>query len=250
MPQQTSESARRTTKALLALPEKKLLLWVAPRLPSWVLPDHLTGLALFGTVMIATAYGLSNQGPGWLWVVNLGLVIHWFGDSLDGNLARVRKIERPKYGFYVDHLADALTTVAVALGLGLSPYLLLAVGFAIGIGYLLLSINIYLETIVRGEFRFDYGVIGPTEARLLLMIMNGIAAAVGPLEFTVPTPRGPVVMTYFDVVGIAASLGMAAMLTRRTARNLKILSALEPANRRRETHALPPESGDPAERGV
>jgi phosphatidylglycerophosphate synthase len=233
MAESTSETARRTTRAVLAEPERRLLRWLAPRLPSWVLPDHLTGFALFGAAVVAASYGLSNLGPGWLWVANAGLALHWFGDSLDGTLARHRKIERPKYGFYVDHLADALATVAVALGLGLSPYLLLAVGFAIGIGYLLLSINIYLETIVQGEFRFGYGWIGPTEARLLLMILNGVAAAVGPLEFAIPTPRGPVVMTYFDVAGIAAAAGMGAMLVRRIVRNLAILSRQEPADRPR-----------------
>lgn len=229
-----AEKSERTTKALLATAEKRVLVWIAARLPEWILPDHLSLLALFGAVVIAACYALSNIGEAWLWGASAGLVIHWLGDSLDGTLARYRKIERPKYGFYVDHLADALATVAIGIGLGVSPFMLLSVGFAIVIGYLVLSINVYLETIVHGQFRFGYGVIGPTEARIVLILVNTIAIFTAPLEFSVTYFGRTVGLTAFDVIGAAGALGMVAMLARRAVRNLRILTELEPANRRRE----------------
>ena len=120
-------------------------------------------LAAFG---IAAAYVLSNGDRAWLWAASALLVVHWLGDSLDGTLARVRKAERPTYGYYLDHLVDAVATAVIGLGLGLSPYLLLATGLAIVIAYLVLSINTYLETQAFGVFSLGYGRLGPTEARL------------------------------------------------------------------------------------
>lgn len=193
-------------------------------MPRWVMPDHLTAIGVFGATLIAAAYLCTRWSPSWLWVANLGLAINWFGDSLDGTLARVRKHERPRYGFYLDHLTDAYSTTAVGLGLGFSPYMLLSTGLAIVIAYLILSINVYLETAVYKVFRFGYGVIGPTEARLLLMVLNLIALGVGPLDFGI---KG-VGFTVFDVVGIAAALGMIALLATRAGRNLRDLARLEP----------------------
>ena len=115
------------------------------------MPDHLTLLGILAATWIAVAYALSNRNEAWLWAASAGLVVHWFGDSLDGTLARVRKIERPRYGFYLDHLTDAYSTTAIGIGLGLSPYMLLSVGLAIVIAYLVLSINVYLETHAFGE---------------------------------------------------------------------------------------------------
>jgi len=171
---QPNEARRRSTFITTRF-EQWALPRLANRLPLWITPDGMTGLGVFAATLIAAGYILSNHDRHWLWVANVALVLHWLGDSLDGNLARVRKIERPRYGFYLDHLTDAYSTLAIGLGLGLSPYMLLSVGLAIVIGYYLLSINIYLETHVLQEFRFGYGVIGPTEARIGLMVLNTLA---------------------------------------------------------------------------
>lgn len=225
----TTEKAERRNTSLLAEPEKRLLRWVAARLPRAVLPDHLTLLALAGAVVTTAGYTLANRAPEYLWLASAGLVIHWFGDSLDGTLARVRKIERPKYGFYVDHLADGVATAMIGLGLGFSPYMLLSVGLAIVVSYLILSINIYLETITQATFRFDYGILGPTEARIALIALNTAALVLGPNEFSVPSITGrPLVMTPFDVVGILGALAMVGLLWRRLRRNLRVLAKLEP----------------------
>ena len=208
--------------------------WALPRmaraLPAWVTPDHLTGLGLHASTLIAVAYVLTNRNENWLWAVNILLVVQWYGDSLDGTLARVRRIERPRYGYYLDHLTDAYSTLAIGLGLGFSPYMLLSVGLAISIGYLLLSINVYLETHVFGEFRLGHGLLGPTEARLLLMALNTLALLLTPMRFTL---RG-VTFTLFDVIGVAGALGMFGILVTRAAGNLRALSRLEPPGVRRD----------------
>jgi len=220
-----NDPTRRAT-FVLSEAEKRLLVWIAGRLPRWVLPDHLTLLGMAGSALVTTAYVLSNQAAWWLWIANLGFVINWFGDSLDGTTARVRRIQRPRYGFYLNHLTDAFSTLAIGLGLGLSPYMLLAVGLAIVVGYLILSINVYLESQVLGDFRFGYGILGPTETRLILMALNTLAVLVGPIPYTVFGVRA----TVFDVFGLVAVGGMVLMLSRRVVRNLRNLAQQEPPN--------------------
>jgi len=164
--------APRDKKFLLAVPEARALEWIAGRLPAWLKPDHFTALGVLAALGIAAAYVLSNGDSAWLWAASGLLVLHWLGDSLDGTLARVRKSERPRYGYYLDHLVDAFATAAIGIGLGLSPHMLLAVGLAIVVVYLMLSINTYLETHAFGVFTLGYGRFGPTEARLILIALT------------------------------------------------------------------------------
>jgi len=207
--------------------------WALPRLagalPRWVLPDDLTVLGLLAATGIGICYMLTNQNPAWLWAVNALLVVQWFGDSLDGTLARVRGIERPRYGFYLDHITDAYSTFAIGLGLGLSPYMLLSIALANVIAYLVMSINVYLETHIFGEFSFGYGLLGPTEVRVVLIGLNTAALLWGTLPFGV---RG-VPATMYDVVGAITFLAMFGLLLVRVAGNLKTLGRLElPGTRR------------------
>lgn len=221
-----SAQHRRTARFVLTRFEQWVLPRIARRLPRSILPDHLTGLGLVAATGIGAAYLAAGDDPRWLWAANVALVVHWLADSLDGTLARVRRIERPRYGFYLDHLSDAYSTTAIGLGLGLSPYLLLSVALAGVVAYLVLSINVYLETHVFGEFRYGYGVVGPTEARILLIALNTVVIYARALPFNL----FGVGMTIFDVAGVAAVMGMIAMLLRRVARNLRALSRLEPPN--------------------
>ena len=218
------DDAERKATFVLTRFERWALPRIAASLPSWVMPDHLTGLGIVGATLIAVSYLCTRWAPEWLWMANLGLVLNWLGDSLDGTLARVRKHERPRYGFYLDHITDAYSTTAIGIGLGYSPYMLLSVSLAIVIAYLVLSINVYLETHVFKVFRYGYGITGPTEARLILVGLNLVALVIGPLGFSV---RG-VEFTVFDVVGVAAALGMIALLATRAGRNLRELGRLEP----------------------
>jgi len=219
---------QRTYEFILARWEKRVLPKLAAALPEWVVPDHLTVLGLLASTVLAASYLLSNQNIHWLWLANAALVVNWYGDSLDGNLARYRKIERPRYGYYLDHLTDAYSTLAVGVGLGLSPFMLLSVGLSISIMYLVMSINVYLETHVFGQFNLGYGRFGPTEARGILMLLNTMAVLWGPLPFTVLG----VGATLFDVVGLAAVAGMVTLLLFRIGKNLRTLAALEPPRRR------------------
>jgi archaetidylinositol phosphate synthase len=207
----------RSKQFLLAIPEARALQWIARRLPSRLKPDHLTALGVLASIGIAAAYVLSNGDRMWLWAASALLVVHWLGDSLDGTLARVRKAERPRYGFYLDHLVDAFATAAIGIGLGLSPYMLLAVGLAIVVAYLILSINTYLETHAFGVFTLGYGRFGPTEARLMLIGVNTLLAL------------GLAGNGLLDVFGIGLAAAMIAALIGRAGRNLKRLAELEPA---------------------
>ena len=127
--------AEREPNFLLARFERRFLRRAAGRLPRWILPDDLTALGVLAAFGVCAAYQLSNQGRGWLWVASGLLVVQWVGDSLDGTLARVRGIQRPKYGYYLDHIVDAIATAAIGLGLGLSPFMLLSIGALIVVGY-------------------------------------------------------------------------------------------------------------------
>ena len=202
---------------LLARPEARALEWIAERIPSRVKPDHLTALGVLASVGIAAAYVLSNGDRMWLWAASALLVLHWLGDSLDGTLARVRRSERPRYGYYLDHLVDAFATAAIGIGLGLSPYMLLAVGLAIVVAYLILSINTYLETHAFGVFSLGYGRFGPTEARAMLIAVNTVLAL------------GLIGNGLLDVLGIGLAAAMILALIGRAGRNLRRLAELEPA---------------------
>ena len=221
----TREDAPRQTDFLLARHERRLLRWVAARLPARVKPDHLTALGVVAALAIAAAYVLSNERPAWLWVASALLVVHWLGDSLDGTLARVRGIERPRYGYYLDHLVDAFATVAICVGLGLSPHMLLATGFAIGVAYLILSINVYLETQAFGVFRLGYEENGATEARIALIALNSALALGAGLGFRIEG----VGLTALDAFGLGIAAAMTLALVLRAAANLRRLAAEEPA---------------------
>ena len=143
--------APRDKQFILAVPEARVLEWIARRLPAAIKPDHLTALGVLAAIGIAAAYVLSNGDSAWLWAASGLLVLHWLGDSLDGTLARVRRSERPRYGYYLDHLVDAFATAAIGIGLGLSPHMLVAVGLAIVVAYLVLSINTYSKP-TRSEY--------------------------------------------------------------------------------------------------
>src|SRR3954447_8357117 len=213
--------APREKTFLLARPEGAVLTWIARRLPSRVLPDHLTLLGVLAALGVAVTYVLSNDGSGWLIVGAVLLVFQWLGDSLDGTLARTRKIERPRYGYYLDHLVDAVSTTLIGLGLGLSPHLLLASGLLIVVAYLVLSINTYLETSVFGVFELGYGRFGPTEARLALIVLSVAMACGAGLSFTVLG----IGVTIIDAIVLVVVAGMLSGLGVRAWRNLRTLAA-------------------------
>lgn len=204
--------------------------WALPRmaaaLPKWVMPDHMTVLGVLSAAAIGLCYALSGRSANYLWAANALWIVNWIGDSLDGTLARVRRIERPRYGYYLDHSVDMFAVAFVCIGLGFSPYLLLSVALAILIAYYLMSINVYLETFVLKTFQFGYEYIGPTEVRVILMLA-GTALALGfePVLELRNIPFGT--LDLFGLIGVAVML---IMLLRRIAQNLTELAKLEPPN--------------------
>jgi archaetidylinositol phosphate synthase len=216
-------TATRELTFFLAEPERRLLRAIAARLPGALHSDHLTVLGVLGATGAGVAYALSVLSPAWLWAASALLVVNWLGDSLDGTLARVRRHERPRYGYYIDHLVDAYATVAVGLGLGLSPYVDLGIALGAVVLYLVLSINVYLESTVFGAFRLGYGRFGPTEARLILIAANVALALAG------SGGAGGAVVSLAANVGLALlTLGMLGMLVIRFVRNLDVLGRAEP----------------------
>jgi phosphatidylglycerophosphate synthase len=221
------ETATRKLTFLLAEPERRLLRWIAGRLPRSWMPDHLTAIGVFGALVVGAGYALSPGHPGWLWLASLGLAINWFGDSLDGTLARVRRIERPKYGYYIDHMVDAFNTAVIGAGIGLSPYVSLSLAMLVVILYLALSINIYLESSVLGVFEIAYGIFGPTEVRLLLILANSALFA-GALWADLAAAS---VARIANGTLLLACGAMLLVLAARFSRNLMRLARLEPAHK-------------------
>ena len=164
--------AKRTQQSFLASAEKKTLLWLAARTPSWINSDHLTVLGLCAMAAAGAGYWWSRTNRAGLVVVIICLAFNWLGDSLDGTLARFRNCTRPRYGFYVDHVVDAFSAFFLLGGLGLSGYMSPWVALGLLIAYLMLSIEVYLATYTLGDFTISYFKMGPTELRLLLSIGN------------------------------------------------------------------------------
>jgi len=211
------KDAPREMTFLLAGVERRVLRLLAERVPRMLRSNHLTVLGTLGAVGAGTAYALTTYDPAWLWVASLMLGVNWVGDSLDGTLARVRGTQRPKYGYYVDHVVDAFSTAVIGLGIGLSPYVDLGLALGLVVVYLALSINVYLESTVFGVFKISYGRIGPTEVRLLLVLLNTMLALA-------PFPVGVVANWTLAVL----LTGMVALFVGRFARNLYRLAKLEP----------------------
>ena len=166
------KNAQRLQLSILTPLEKKTLRWLAERMPAWVNSDHLTLLGFAGMILAGVSYYLAQYNPLFLVAAIVCLAINWFGDSLDGTLARVRDRQRPRYGFYVDHVVDAFGISFVVAGLGLSGYMSPSVAMGFLIAYFLMNIEIYLATYTLGVFKLSYGVMGPTELRVIVCIGN------------------------------------------------------------------------------
>jgi phosphatidylglycerophosphate synthase len=212
---------RRELTSLTAEPERRLLLQLAARVPAGIGPDHLTLLGLAAMLAAGAAYALSARWPALLLAVNVALVLNWLGDSLDGTLARFRQRTRPRYGFYVDHMVDALGALFLLLGLAASGWMAPALAVSLLLAYLLLSVNIALAACSRGTFKISYGPFGGTELRLLLALAN-TAVWLWPQVAL----AGRAVML-FDVLGCLALAGVVIALVRSTVQNTCALYALE-----------------------
>ena len=166
------KQAARIQTSILSASEKKILVWLAERMPSWVTSDMLTFVGFLGALVMATGYALSNLNIHWLWLACLGLFINWFGDSLDGSLARVRNTQRKTYGFFIDHNVDVINETIMFIGVGCSPLVNMSFAMLALVGYFMLSIYVYIDCHLKGEMRLTYGGLGPTEFRIILALVN------------------------------------------------------------------------------
>jgi phosphatidylglycerophosphate synthase len=211
------QDAVRIQEAVTARLERRVLAWLAPRMPSWVNSDHLTLLGIVAMFLAGASYALARWDRVGLILATVCLALNWFGDSLDGTLARVRNRQRPRYGFYVDHVTDALGGLFLMGGLALSGFVDGRIALGMLIGYLLLSIESYLAAYTLGEFHLSYGKFGPTELRILLAIGN-IALWIQP-----DTRVAGTAYRLFDVGGAIAIAGMIVMLVVVMVRRTMVL---------------------------
>ena len=196
----------REARSLTATAEKRVLVWIAERLPHWVSSDHLTALGFVGYLAGALCYRLSAIDSIFLHGVNACLLVNWFGDSLDGTLARVRRCERPRYGFYVDHLLDAVGIAVLCGGLAFSGLVSPGIAATLLVAYLLFSAHIALAAATGGVFRIAYGGLGGTELRILLAIANLVALQWPRLDVLGTSLR------LFDLLGFAGAAALGVML--------------------------------------
>ena len=215
-------TAPRVNRSLTAVMEKRALTWIAERAPQWLTSDQLTMLGLLSQVAAGAFYVLSSYNVCWLLAVIACIVLNWFGDSMDGTLARARNQQRPRYGFYVDHMVDIFGATALMCGLGFSGFVHWPVAIAMLIPFLLLSAESYLATYTLGCFQMSQGIFGPTEIRILLIVGN------------LALLRDPYAVLFghkyllFDVGGAIAAVAMAAMALSITMRHTAALYRQEP----------------------
>jgi phosphatidylglycerophosphate synthase len=211
----------RELQSLTADVERRVLLALAARVPARIGPDHLTAVGFAGMVLAGAAYALSARVPALLLAVNAALALNWLGDSLDGTLARFRQRQRPRYGFYVDHVVDAFGAVALLLGLAVSGWTAPALALALLLAYLVFSIHIGLAACTRGRFKISYGALGGTELRLLLALANTIVWAVPRVELAGRS------FLLFDLFGAVALAALVAVLLRAVVQSARALAEEE-----------------------
>jgi len=225
------EQSKRIQTSLLNGVEKRVLVWLAERQPRWITSDILTGIGVIGALVVALGYFLSNYHIEWLWLASLGFVINWYGDSLDGTLARVRKTQRPIYGFYLDHNIDGVTMAIMCIGAGLSDMLNLYIAMAVLAVYLLLSISVYINAHLKGEFKLTYAGMGPTEFRLIMIAVNTLFVFATPLRgWTVNFAVAGVPITFgvFDFIGLIILLVLVLIYLNNFKHDAKEYAELDP----------------------
>jgi archaetidylinositol phosphate synthase len=205
--------------------ERSVLGWLVARMPPWVTPDVLTGVGVVGAIITFAGYALSGSRPAFLWLATLGLAINWFGDSLDGTLARFRHIERPRYGYYLDNTIDCIAALLLALGIGLSGYVRCDLCFFALSAYMMMSVLTFVRANVTGIFQISYAAVGPTEVRVAFAVLNALIILVPPTPFQL---AGVTVM-YTDLLSLSWSLMTLTAFMVCMAKQIRQLAVEEPA---------------------
>jgi archaetidylinositol phosphate synthase len=219
--------------SILAAAEKRLLVWMAERLPARINADHLTAWGAVAMVGAGAAFAAASVDRRALALVPIMLFLNWFGDSLDGTVARVRGHQRPRYGYYLDHVVDVVNTAALFLGMAASELMHPLLGMGVLLGYVMLCAESFLATHALGVFRISFSGVGPTELRILLSVGALVA-----MSKPVVTPFGLAPVPLFDVGGAVTIVGMAVAFTMSAWRNARTLYRLEPLPSQRTAPAM------------
>lgn len=197
------KQSNRIQTSFINAAEKKALVWLAGKQPKFINSDHLSFIGFLGAVIIGAGYVLTNLDIKWLWLSSFGFLVNWYGDSLDGTLARVRNQQRPIYGYYLDHTLDAVNECIMFICAGLSAFLNIHIAIAALILYLLMSMNVSMNAHLKGEFKLTYIKLGPTELRILMVILNTLIILVKPLRNTwdLVLFGHTFALTFFDIAG-------------------------------------------------
>ena len=229
-----ADAVRIQTSVLNAL-EKKVLVYLAERQPKWMTSDILTYIGTFGAMVIAAGYILSSWNINFLWLSSLGFIINWYGDSLDGTLARVRKMQRPIYGYYIDHTIDAINEVMIFVGVGLSGLMHLEIALLALVMYFLMTINVSINAHLKKEFKLTYASMGPTEFRIIMIIINTIFALIRPLRgFSHSFALCGHTFTFgaLDYIGILIIIILALMHLTTVRKDIKDYAKIDPMPKR------------------
>lgn len=223
-------AVKRINENLLGGLERPALAFLADRLPGWVVPNHLTAIGIFGALVTASGFILSGWNLSWLWLACVGLILNWLGDSLDGTLARRRGIERPRYGFFIDHTTDMLSQALIFLSLGLSPCAHFAVACLGLIAFLMMFVYTLIGAHVRNVMQITYLGFGATEIRALLLVGNLLILAFGIVHIPVRyLPLSVLASFSGHDLGIGViSLLAAVLIVSSTVREARSLAALDP----------------------
>jgi archaetidylinositol phosphate synthase len=204
--------------------ERPTLAWLAARMPQSVTPDHLTALGFVGALIAFLGYAASGSHPAFLWVASLGLVVNWFGDSLDGTVARLRRIERPRYGYYLDNSIDCIAQLLLAVGIGLSGYVRFDLCLLALVAYLMVSTLSFIRANVSGVFQISYAAVGPTEVRVGFVVLNALLIIFPPQSVDWGLP-----MTYPNLWSLAWSGATLVTFLVCMVKQVRQLAVEEPA---------------------
>lgn len=231
MKEKSSETSVRIQTSILNGVEKKALAFLADRQPRWMTSNILTGIGTFGAIVISLGYILSQININYLWLSSLGFVINWYGDSLDGTLARVRNKQRPIFGYYIDHTVDIINELLIFLGLGLSGLICFDLSLFILIVYMMLTLNVSINAHLKKEFKLTYAKLGPTEFRVLAIIFNTVCIycpAISDSVMEISLFGKDIVLGSLDIAGVFVLLVLIIMYIVTVINDIKDYDKIDP----------------------
>lgn len=231
MKEKSSETSVRMQTSILNGVEKKALIFLADRQPRWMTSNILTGIGTFGAIVISLGYILSQININYLWLSSLGFVINWYGDSLDGTLARVRNKQRPIFGYYIDHTVDIINELLIFLGLGLSGLICFDLSLFILIVYMMLTLNVSINAHLKKEFKLTYAKLGPTEFRVLAIIFNTVCIycpAISDSVMEISMFGKDIVLGSLDIAGVFVLLVLIIMYIVTVLNDIKDYDKIDP----------------------